>query len=113
MGHVCATRSHVDGTPALALGPIGVSADHQGRGIGSALVIEKVRVSASIGKRLTALLESPSYYHRFGFESSIVHGIVPPNPGLGDRLRIKLLSRAQGSIKRTFHYAPLFGIPAT
>jgi predicted N-acetyltransferase YhbS len=66
-----------------------------------------------MGERLIVLLGSPSYYGRFGFEPSTLHGIAPPDPAWGDDFQVKLLSGPQSPIKGTFRYAPPFGIPAT
>lgn len=38
IGHVACTRGFVDTTPALGLGPISVRPDHQGQGVGHALM---------------------------------------------------------------------------
>ncbi len=50
IGHVCTTRGLVDEEPVLALGPIGVLVAHQGRGVGSALVRETLRLSEVLGE---------------------------------------------------------------
>lgn len=92
----------------LALGPIGVLVAHQGRGVGSALVRETLRLSESLGEALIALLGSNAYYSRFGFEPSIRHGIEPPDSGWGHHFQVKFLGRQRGSITGTFRYPPPF-----
>lgn len=108
IGHVCTTRGLIDKEPVLALGPIGVLIAHQGRGVGSALVRETLRLSESLGEALIALLGSNAYYSRFGFEPSIRHGIEPPDSGWGHHFQVKFLGRQRGSITGTFRYPPLF-----
>jgi putative acetyltransferase len=108
VGHVCTTRGQVDEEPALALGPIGVLVAHQGRGIGTALVRQTLRLSESLGEPLIALLGSDTYYGRFGFEPSTRHGIEPPDPNWGHHFQVKILDRKRGSITGKFRYPPPF-----
>jgi len=108
IGHVCTTRGLVDEEPVLALGPIGVLVAHQGRGVGSALVRETLRLSEVLGEVLIGLLGSNAYYGRFGFEPSNRHGIDPTDSGWGHHFQVKLLGRQRGSITGTFHYPPPF-----
>lgn len=108
VGHVCTTRGHVDEEPVLTLGPIGVLVTHQGQGIGSALVRETVRIAKHLGEPLIALLGSPMYYGRFGFEPSTEHGIEPPDPEWGDHFQVKALNPSRGPIEGTFRFPQPF-----
>ncbi|WKL56303.1 N-acetyltransferase [Asticcacaulis sp. ZE23SCel15] len=49
------------------LGPVAVLPQHQGRGIGSALIRAGIERLKSIGANGCVLLGEPEYYHRFGF----------------------------------------------
>jgi len=108
VGHVCTTRGRVDEEPVLALGPIGVLVAHQGRGIGSALVRQTLRLSDSLGEPLIGLLGSDTYYGRFGFEPATRHGIEPPDPSWGHHFQVKILDRNRTSITGVFRYPPPF-----
>lgn len=51
------------------LGPISVRPDRQGRGIGSALMVEAIKRLGAIGSAGCVLLGDPAYYARFGFKA--------------------------------------------
>ncbi len=59
----------------LALGPIGVLPEYQGRGIGSQLVWRGLDECRSEGCDGVVLLGSPRYYSRFGFVQASHHGL--------------------------------------
>jgi len=51
------------------LGPISVRPDRQGRGIGSALMVEAIERLKAMGSAGCVLLGDPGYYARFGFRA--------------------------------------------
>ena len=67
VGHVTASKATVATDPVVAVGPIGVLPDHQGTGIGSALMNALLAAADASGVPLIALLGAPEYYSRFGF----------------------------------------------
>lgn len=78
LGHIAFSPLTLsDGTPGwYGLGPVSVWPDHQGRGIGAALVREGLaQLRQRPGARGCCLVGHPGYYGRFGF----VH---PPGLGL-------------------------------
>jgi putative acetyltransferase len=82
VGHVALSPVSIsDGSSGwFDLGPISVSPEHQGKGIGSRLMnhaIELLRERSASG---CVLLGDPAYYRRFGFkpESNLVLPDVPP-----------------------------------
>jgi putative acetyltransferase len=64
----------------FGLGPISVLPQHQGRGIGSRLMREALRILRERGARGCVVLGEPGYYGRFGFEANarVVLPGVPP-----------------------------------
>lgn len=84
VGHVLLSyadlRRDSDTVRVLVLGPIGVLPEHQGRGIGSALVRAALQAADVCGEPLVALLGNPAYYSRFGFVLASQLGISAP-PG--------------------------------
>lgn len=54
-------------TPAVALAPLCVSPDHQGQGVGSALVTEGHRLLIETGETLSIVLGDPAYYGHFDY----------------------------------------------
>ena len=77
VGFAALSRITVGGRPALALAPVAVAPDWQGKGAGSALVRTGVARAARRHERLIVVLGDPAYYGRFGFTAAIplrIHG---------------------------------------
>ncbi|OLP61004.1 GNAT family N-acetyltransferase [Xaviernesmea oryzae] len=89
-GHVIGTVRlwHVDAgvgphgaaVPALLLGPLAVDADHEGKGIGAALMRAAVTEAAARGHGAILLVGDPEYYERFGFFAEKAAHLVMPGP---------------------------------
>lgn len=62
------------------VGPVAVVPDHQGRGIGAALMREAIDFADARGQPVLCLLGHAGYYPRFGFEPARAIGIEPPRP---------------------------------
>lgn len=109
VGHVVCSRAHVlPDAPVLGLGPIGVHPDHQGAGIGRALVYAVLDAADARGEPLVALLGSPAFYGRFGFVRSTEHGIDPPDDAWGDHFQVRTLASYDGATAGRFRYAQPF-----
>ncbi|HEY1105397.1 MAG TPA: N-acetyltransferase [Agromyces sp.] len=106
-GYCITTRGWVGDEPALGLGPIGVDPAVQGRGIGSALVRETLRLAAEHGERVVALLGAPAYYGRFGFVPGTDLGIDAPEPAWGAYFQAVRLGDGAGPVG-AFRYAAPF-----
>jgi putative acetyltransferase len=82
IGHIAISPVTVsDGASGwFGLGPLSVSPQHQGRGIGSQLMHEALRLLRERGAAGCVLLGDPAYYRRFGFkpEAHLVLPEVPP-----------------------------------
>lgn len=63
---------------AWALGPVAVAPDHQGGGIGSALVGFGLQRARERGARSVFVLGEPSFYGRFGFSAEKARGAWVP-----------------------------------
>ncbi|SDZ16520.1 putative acetyltransferase [Jannaschia faecimaris] len=79
-GHILFTRCGTgqgdrDGT---LLAPLAVDPEHQGRGIGTALVQDAFSRLTADGVRQVFVLGDPGYYARFGFAAE--DRVVPPYP---------------------------------
>jgi predicted N-acetyltransferase YhbS len=81
VGHVAVSPvSLSDDSPGwFGLGPISVLPEHQGRGIGSSLMREALRLLRERGAAGCVLVGDPGYYQRFGFraEPSLNYPGVP------------------------------------
>lgn len=109
VGHVVCSRGHVDGRPALGLGPIGVLPDHQRRGVGHALMHGVLAAADGLSEPCVVLLGDPEFYARFGFELAGPLGVLPEQPGWSEHLQIRRLTAWASGTRGTFHYAPAFG----
>jgi putative acetyltransferase len=81
VGHVMLSHAELeeeDGVrrEVLTLSPLAVAPAHQGRGIGSTLVLAGLAAAEAAGENLVLLEGSPRYYPRFGFRDCRTLGIV-------------------------------------
>jgi putative acetyltransferase len=89
-------------------GPIGVLPDHQGLGIGSALMNALLAAADAAEVPLVALLGAPHHYSRLGFRPARELGVVPPEPEWGDAFQVRPLAAYTKSLAGPFRYAPAF-----
>ncbi|GAB2730872.1 GNAT family N-acetyltransferase [Nocardia thraciensis] len=108
VGHVCLTRAGVGPFPVLALGPIGVLPDHQGKRVGSALMHAALGAADALDEPLVGLLGSLDYYPHFGFAPGARLGITPDEPTWTSHFQVRPLTTYEPGITGEFHYAEPF-----
>jgi putative acetyltransferase len=108
VGHVTASRATVGSHSVVAVGPIGVLPDHQGNGIGSALMSALLEAADAESVPLVVLLGAPGYYARFGFRPAAELGVVSPEPEWGSAFQARPLSAYTPAVAGPFEYAPAF-----
>src|SRR4051812_1693252 len=102
VGHVTASRATVAAEPVVAVGPVGVIPDHQGAGIGSALMDALLSAADAQGVPLVVLLGDPRYYGRFGFRPRKDFGVTSPQPEWGDGFQVRALTGYTASVSGQF-----------
>jgi putative acetyltransferase len=108
VGHATASRATVAAEAVVAVGPIAVLPDHQGAGIGSALMCALLAAADRAGVPLIVLLGAPEYYSRFGFRPAEELGVIPPDPGWGDGFQARPRAAHAPAVAGQFRYAPAF-----
>ena len=82
VGHILFSRIQVVSPrrqlDALALAPMAVLPDYQGRGIGSALVQQGLEECRRLGHAVVIVLGHPGFYPRFGFSAEQAHSLECP-----------------------------------
>ena len=87
----------------MGLGPVAVSPEFQGNGVGEALIREGLERIRRIGAKGCVVLGDPNYYRRFGFENDLAVKFegVPPE-------YFMKLSLDGSSISGSIHYHEAF-----
>lgn len=97
LGNIRFWPAWLGGEEVLLLGPLAVDPDHQGEGIGRALVAEGLKRARARGYGLVLLVGDPAYYGRFGFEPAAPHDIFMPGE---DPARLQLREIRPGYLGR-------------
>lgn len=113
VGHVVFSPVQVFSSPgtwqALALGPLAVSPEHQGQGIGAALVREGLECCRKLDCDVVFVLAYPTYYPRSGFRPTAPFDIACEFPVPDDVFMLmELRPNAVASLEGTVYYAPPF-----
>jgi putative acetyltransferase len=108
VGHVTASKATVATDSVVAVGPIGVLPEHQGLGIGSALMDALLTAADDARVPLIVLLGAPQYYSRFGFRPAEELGVTSPEAAWGDAFQARPLTAYTPRLAGPFRYAPAF-----
>lgn len=108
VGHVLGSRAWVESAPVLAVGPLSVHPDHQGRGVGKALMHAVLGAADALDEPIVVLLGNPRYYSRFGFRLAEEYGITPPVPEWREHFQVRTLSAFTPTLRGKFRYAEPF-----
>jgi putative acetyltransferase len=93
----------------LVLSPLGVRPEHQGRGVGSALVRAALAEAAARDEPLVFLEGNPAYYRRFGFEPGAGRGFRRPSLRIPpDAFQVFVLAAYQPWMTGTLVYPQAF-----
>ncbi|GAB3142438.1 N-acetyltransferase [Micromonospora sonneratiae] len=110
VGHALLTRCHVDGVPALALGPCAVLPRVQRTGAGSAAIRAALDAARAMGENLVVVLGHAAYYPRFGFIPASRYGIRAPFEVPDENMMAVALDGTRPVPAGTIRYAAAFGV---
>jgi len=114
VGHILFTEIMVGDKKALALAPVSVLPDYQGRGIGGQLIKFGHQASLDLGYELVVLLGHADYYPKFGYEKASKYGILPPFDVPDENFMVKELKVGSlSTYKGLVVYPPAFQIDYT
>jgi putative acetyltransferase len=113
VGHILFSRMHIE-TPqgdveAVALAPMAVIPEWQGKGIGSELVGRGLAELRARGERIVIVLGHEHYYPRFGFSVEKARFLSSPFPP-ESFMALELVDGALQSVQGTVRYAAAFGL---
>jgi putative acetyltransferase len=80
IGHVMLSKMQAP-FHTVGLAPVSVVPDRQSTGVGSALIIEAIRLAREAGYTAIFVLGDQAYYSRFGFEVEAAAGFTSPYAG--------------------------------
>jgi putative acetyltransferase len=92
---------------ALALAPMGVLPDYQGKRIGSKLVKEGLDVCRQKGHHIVIVLGYPEFYGKFGFSAELTKSLDAPFAG-ESFMAVELTPGAMTGIKGSVKYPKPF-----
>jgi predicted N-acetyltransferase YhbS len=103
VGTVRLWNVNAGGRPALLLGPLAVSPDLRGKGVGVDLMHSALTRAEGLGHRAVILVGDPEYYERFGFVADSTTRLFMPAPVqrrrfLGLEFRANVLRGAEGRV---------------
>ena len=82
VGHIMLTKIKIKNKSnefdSLALAPVSVLPEFQGKGIGGKLIVESHKRAKELGHKSIVLLGHENYYPRFGYEQADKYGIELP-----------------------------------
>jgi putative acetyltransferase len=111
IGHIAFSRARLErSVEVLALAPVGVLPEHQGKGAGSALNRAGLERAAQTGFALVVVLGHAGYYPRFGFEPAAPLGVLAPFDVPDENWMALRLPAYRPDARGTVRYADAFGV---
>lgn len=113
VGHILFSRIHIateNGVvPAIALAPMAVLPEYQGKRIGSALVQRGLEACREQGYEIVIVLGHPWFYPRFGFSADLAKPLECPWGDCGAAwMALELSPGALSGVRGKVVYPPLF-----
>jgi putative acetyltransferase len=106
IGHVLGSWGDLAGTSVAGIAPLAVHPAHQRSGVGTALMIQIIRVGMSADLPFFVLLGEPGYYERFGFEPAERFGVWYQPAGRDNpHFMLRPLRAFSGEVQGQYRYA--------
>lgn len=111
VGHIAYSRITVEpsGDAGIALAPVSVMPDYQGRGIGAQLIEQSLATARELGEPFVILLGHADYYPRFGFTRAGEYGIEAPWEVPPEAWMMLVLDPSRIPAAGMVRYSPAFG----
>ena len=115
VGHILFSRMSIEASgragsvPAVALAPLAVLPEQQGKGIGGKLIKHGLRWLREEGEQVVIVLGRPTYYSRFGFSTDKASALASPFPPEAF-MALELSPGALDGIHGKVRYPEAFGI---
>lgn len=108
VGHIMFTEIKIGDKIGLALAPLSVMPEYQGKGIGMKLIKEGHRIAAQKGYEISVLVGIEDYYPKAGYEKAEIYGIKDPFGVPSENFMACGLGREIGQYNGTVEYADEF-----
>lgn len=96
---------------AVTFGPLAVSPEYQGRGIGSALVRSTLPLARAAGYPAVIITGEPDYYRRMGFRDCAEYGITTPDgSNFPAFMALELVPGALSKMKGKYFCSPVYDL---
>lgn len=115
VGYILLTKIQIKNDEAsfasLALAPVAVLPEYQGKGIGGQLIAEAHERARALGFQSVVLLGHQHYYPRFGYKRTSEYGIKLPFEAPEENCMVlELLEGGLNGVSGTVVYAKEFGV---
>ncbi len=110
IGHVLFTKASIGENVVLALAPLSVLPEYQGKGIGTALILEGHRIAKDLRYMYSIVLGSETFYPRVGYIPAEHFGIKAPFYVPSENFMACRLNEPSPKIQGMVKYAKEFGI---
>lgn len=95
----------------LTFGPVSVLPEHQGKGIGKALIMHTLALARDMGFKIVAIYGDPAYYYRCGFVAGEKYSIRTADGVFSPALQVlELVPGALTGISGNFHEAEAYHV---
>ncbi|GAA5221641.1 GNAT family N-acetyltransferase [Membranihabitans marinus] len=113
VGHILLTKLKIKNKStefdSLALAPVSVLPEFQGKGIGGKLIVEAHKKAKELGHKSIVLLGHENYYPRFGYKQADKYGIeLPFDVPIENCMVIELIENGLKGVKGMVEYPKEF-----